>query len=222
MRRLIMLLGLVLLAAACGAESTTNSTFERIPTAIAFDWVNAVAAADAPAISSVVEQQGLMVVTAAENAFSPDETALLLQQGLSEASSAAYWTTFREEFAGFAGTPFQDLEVGVYEEFSAGGGDYAVVTLRGGSGTGTVVAMRGTEGWQIDMAATVGPAFAGQIRSLSEQLDESPASLLVAGALRERVLPGLLAAVYLDPGNETLEAEIARIERALESTESSE
>jgi hypothetical protein len=221
MRRLVPLLGLVLLAVACGTDSTTNSTFERIPTAIAFDWVNAVASADGAAISRAVEQQGLVVVTAAENAYTPDETAVLLQDGLSTAAADVYWTAFREEFAGFAGTPFRDLEVGVYEEFAAAGGDFAVVTLRGGSGTGTVVALRGAEGWQVDMAATVGPAFAGQIRNLAEQLDDSPASSLVAAALQDRVLPGLLAAAHLDPDNATLQAEIGRIRRALENREPS-
>lgn len=215
MRRLILLFGLLVLAAACGSESTTNSTFDRIPTAIAFDWVNAVATADVAGIAEAVEQQGLVVVTAAENAYSVNETAGLLQEGLSGQVSETYWTTFREEFAGFADTPFRDLEVGVYEEFSAAGEQYAVVTLRGGDGTGTVVTLRSAEGWQIDMAATVGAAFAGQIRRLAEELDGSPASVLVAAALRDRVLPGLRAAAHLDADNETLLAEIARIDRAV-------
>lgn len=222
MRRLLPLLGLVLLTGACSADATTNSTFERIPTAIAFDWVNAVAGAEAAGIEEAVDQQGLIVVMAAENGFTLEETAGMLQTGMAAETSDAYWRAFREEFASFAGTPFRDLEVGVFEEFSAGGGEYAVVTLRGSDGDGTVVARRGPAGWQVDMVATIGSAFAGQIRNLAEQMDESAGASLVAAAFEDPVLPGLIAAAHLDPENEALKAEIARIERALAATTSSE
>jgi hypothetical protein len=222
MRRLLPLIGFVLLVGACSADAATNSTFERIPTAIAVDWVNAVAGADAMGIEEAVDQRGLIVVMAAENGYSLEETAGMLQGGVAAETSDGYWKAFREEFASFAGTPFRDLEVGVFEEFSSGDREYAVVTLRGTDGDGSVVARRGPAGWQIDMVATIGPAFAGQMRNLAEQMDESTIASVVAAAFDEPVLPGLMAAAHLDPDNDTLQAEIARIERALAAVSASE
>jgi len=215
MRRLSAFLLLAVAAAACGSGSTTDSTFARIPTAIAFDWVNAVAASDTEAIEVAVDQSALVVVAAAENAYTLEETAALLQEGLSPEVSDLYWEVFRDEFASFSGTSFRDLEVGVYEEFSTKGTDFAQVTLRGEFANGTVVTVQTPTGWQVDMAATVGPALVTQIRDFAEQLDDSPEARLVERALLERVVPGLYAAAYLDPDNPKLNAELARIERAL-------
>lgn len=219
MRRLAPVLMLVIAATACGSDATSVSSFDRIPTAVAFDWLNAVATADGEAVRAVVEPNGLAVVTAAENAFSLEETASLLNSGMSQAMSDAYWAEFREEFVGFANTPFRELEVGVYEEFMAGDVSFAAVTIQGAGGIGSVVASSGEDGWVIDMAATVGPAFVKQIRHLAEGLDDTAGSLVVMNALTRHVLPGLRAAVQLDPTNLQLASEVALIERALPSSD---
>ena len=215
MRRLSIVLLLALVTAACGAGSTESSSFDRIPTAIAFDWLNAVGAGESDQIAAVVEPNGLVILAAAENSYSMEETAALLQSGFTETLATTYWSTFRQEFAGFAGVPFEDLEVGVYEEFDAAETRYAVVTIRGQAGDGTLVTASTPEGWRIDMAATVGPAFATQIRQMAEGLDDTSASVIVARALRTDVLPGLQAASQLDPDNIQLADEIDQIEQIL-------
>ena len=213
MRRLLFpaLAACVVAVSACGTGSPTVSTFERIPTAVAFDWLNAVSAAEGDSIAAVVEPHGLVIVAAAENNYSMEQTASLLQSGFTEGLAANYWQSVREEFSGFAGVPFRDLEVGVYEEFDSGAERYAVVTLRSPGGDGSLVTSSGADGWKVDMAATVGPAFAAQIRTIAEGLDDTASSALIAQALREAVLPGLAAAAVLDPDNGDLAREIERI-----------
>jgi hypothetical protein len=68
------------------------------------------------------------------------------------------------------------------------------------------------------MLATVGPAFAGQLRRLAEQLPAGPAGDRVRAALRASAVPALLAASVRDPGNRILTTDIERLQDILVET----
>ncbi len=192
-----VLVAVALLAAACGGDTTPTTTGIQIPTQAVADWLDAVEALDMPTLSSVVVDGSLAVVMGIENDLPPEQIAALLDGGVPADVEEAYWRSFREEFAAFAGRPISTLAVGDAEEFEAEGVSYAAVEVVGTGGASSVVIVRRdpASGWAVDPVATLAPGFIGPLRREFENLPGGEAGESVTAAYRAFVSPSLWAAL---------------------------
>jgi hypothetical protein len=209
---------ILLVATACGGgDSDADSTLPSFPPVVVNDWLVAVAEGDADAMTATVYQESLTLVIAIENGLDAPQTATMLEDGLDPAYAVSYWQSFRDEFAQFSGGSLEMLEVGRYEILAVDDIAFASVEV-GGAEERTEMMTRSDDalGWQVDMLATVGPAFAAQLRRLAEELPAGPAGDRVRAALRASALPALRAAATRDPGNRILTADIERLQVILD------
>ena len=209
---------IVLLATACGGgESDADTTLPTFPPVVVNDWLSGVAVGDAAAIGAAVYQESLTLVIAVENGLDASQIATMLDDGLDPALAASYWQSFRDEFSQFSGGSLDTLEVGRYEILAVDDIAFAAVEVRGQEDQVEVMTRSNDSvGWQVDMLATVGPAFAAQLRRLAEQLPAGAAGDRVREALRVSALPALRAASARDPGNRVLTADIGRLQEILD------
>jgi hypothetical protein len=220
MRATSIAISLVLLVAACasdGDETTaTTTTVASGPRAVVAGWIDAVIASDVEALGEIVEPAGLVVLAAIENGYSEDEIAELLDEGVPDAFTREYWSSFRAGFSDFAGIPLQSIEVGGQEQFMLGEVPYASVVIASGDGVTAVMATRRGEVWRLDLIGSFGPAFAAQLRRMLVNLPDTDAADRIRDAYRSDVVPGLLAALRRAPGNQVLGAELERMALLLE------
>jgi len=207
-----------LLATACGGgESDADTTLPTFPPVVVNDWLSGVAVGDAAAIGAAVYQESLTLVIAVENGLDASQIATMLDDGLDPAFAASYWQSFRDEFSQFSGGSLDTLEVGRYEILAVDDIAFAAVEVRGQEDQVEVMTRSNDSvGWQVDMLATIGPAFAAQMRRLAEELPAGAAGDRVREALRVSALPALRAASARDPGNRVLTADIGRLQEILD------
>lgn len=209
---------LFLIATACGGgDSAADSNLPTFPPVVVNDWLIGVADGDAEAVTAAVYQESLTLVIAVENSLDAPQIATMLEDGLDPAFAASYWQSFRNEFAQFSGGSLDTLEVGRYEILAVDDIAFAAVDVSGQEDQVEVMTRSDDSvGWQVDMLATVGPAFAAQLRRLAEELPAGAAGDRVRLALRESALPALRAAAARDPGNRVLTADIERLQVILD------
>jgi hypothetical protein len=207
-----------LVATACGdGESDEDTTLPTFPPVVVNDWLVGVADGDAASVGAAVYQESLTLVIAIENGLDASQVATMLDDGLDPAFAASYWRSFRDEFSQFSGGSLDTLEVGRYEILAVGDIAYAAVEVRGREDQIEVMTRSNDSvGWQVDMLATVGPAFAAQLRRLAEELPAGAAGDRVRAALWVSALPALRAAAARDPGNRILTADIERLQVSLD------
>lgn len=209
---------LFLVATACGGgDSDADSTLPTFPPVVVNDWLIGVSDGDAAAVTAAVYQESLTLVIAVENSLDAPQTATMLEDGLDPAFAASYWQSFRDEFSQFSGGNLETLEVGRYEILAVDDIAFAAVEVSGREDRSEVMTRSDDSvGWQVDMLATVGPAFAAQLRRLAEELPPGVAGDRVREALRFSALPALRAAATRDPGNRILTADIERLQVILD------
>jgi hypothetical protein len=202
-----------LLVAAC--SGSTENVDEAVvsdlsPTDIAGEWLEAVVAGRAAEATQLVEPTGLAVIAAVENNLRSGELVGLLDEGLSADLESEYWLRFAEGFAAFSGAPLSELTVGA--EVAVGLDGQTAVELSSDSSTGHVFLRLADSGWQVDFAATIGPALVGPLGEYLASALSGDNAEAVAAAYREAVVPGLDAALALDGVNSALlfEAEYIR------------
>ena len=181
------------------------------------DWIAAVIAADAVTLDELVEFEGLVVLAAIENGYSETEIVSLLDAGFPPNLVGEYWTSFREGFAEVAGLPLGAISVGNNTEFTMGDIEFSVVVVTSGEAETEVIVSRRTGQWRLDLIASFGAAFTAQLRRVVGGLSDGPQGERVRQSYREVVVPGLLAAFRMQPGNGNLSAELERIRLILES-----
>jgi hypothetical protein len=191
------------------------------PPIVAEEFLAAIASIDTATLHDLVEPDGLAILAGVENRVRSDEMVALLETGLEENLAAGYWQSFRDDFAAIRGIPIDTLSVGG-ERPEDLGSDYAAVVVSGG-GTDGVVVLRLSEeqGWQVDMIATIGPALVNSLVDYLESALGGASGEVIAEAYRWAVLPGLDAAIVLDPGNATLVFSTETIREMLPEPESS-
>lgn len=223
--RLVMAgLCLALLAGSCSSDDEpvvtsttappTTATTVIVPTtpaSVVDAWIDAVVAADAAALSELVEPAGFVILAGIENGYSESQITALLKGGVPAELLTQYWTTFKGSFADVAGIPLQAIEVGSVAEFAMGDVPFAVVEITSGNATTVWITSSRTGDWKFDLIASFGPAFAGQLRRLLAGLVPGPDADTIRAAYREDVFPGLLAAFRQNPGNAVLAAELERM-----------
>lgn len=212
------MLAMVLLSACSGGASTdpTDAPPSHQPTAVVQQWLDAIAASDTAALNQLVEPVGLAVLAGVENALRSDELVALLGSGFTPQLSSEYWSSFRDDFEAIRGLSVGALVVGE-ETALAGEVEATAVEIMSPEANGSVILRRsGTAGWQIDSAATVGPALIGPLADYLLSALEGPNADAIAAAYREGILPGLDAATVADPDNKDLAFETEFIRQLLD------
>ena len=110
---LLVLITSALVTAGCGASGDDP---ESSPAAVVAGWAEAVEVRDFDAATASVFEPSLVIVLAAENNLPAAETAAMLNDGMTPAAAAAYWSSFRDGFDAFAGRPISTLNVGASSE----------------------------------------------------------------------------------------------------------
>jgi hypothetical protein len=211
--RFVLSIVAVLLLAGCarGADDTTTTVVGDLePTQVVADWLQALEGPDVATLEPLVEPAGLAVVAAVENSLRSDDLVGLLTTGLGDDLATGYWTSFRDDFAAIRGEPLSAVVIGNLEPVP-GIADHVAVAISTSTSEGRIVLRRGESGWQIDFAATVGPALIGPLGDYLDSALHGEHASEVAAAYADAVLPGLEAASALDQGNKNLAFEIEYI-----------
>ena len=217
MRVLALSVSFVVLA-ACGGEANEDAVVPNTesPAAITSQWLESVAAGDQSAIAGLVEPTGLAIVAAVEGGLRSDELAGLLESGIGDSLAAQYWADFRSSFEAFQEAEIADIAVGEATPVS-GADSFASVQLKTPSATGYAILRNTGAGWQVDFAATIGPALVGPLGDYLVSAIAGEYGEAIASAYREAIVPGLEAALVLDPENSRLEFETEYIRQLADS-----
>jgi len=194
-RALLLSVAIALVAAACSNSEPSQAAAAEVPTEAVARWFEAVENGDVDEAAATTVDGALAIVLALENDMDSSEMSSLVVDGVPEDLAGAYWASFRQEFADFAGRPISTLRVGGYREFEAQGVDYAAVTIIGRSDTeGTVYTRLEDEGgWAVDLLATVGSGFVGVMQRSYESIPEGEEGDAAREAFRELAAPSLWA-----------------------------
>jgi hypothetical protein len=207
MRVLALSVSLMLLA-ACGGEAREDAVMSNAesPAAVTNQWLDRVAAGDQSAIAGLVEPTGLAIVAAVEGDLRSDELVGLLESGIGESLAAQYWADFRDSFEAFQDAEIADIAVG--EATPVPGADsFTSVELMTPGATGYAILRNTNAGWQLDFAATIGPALVGPLGDYLASAIAGEHGEAIASAYRDAIVPGLEVALVLDPDNTRLEFE---------------
>ena len=209
---------LALLLVACGGSGETTTTADAadaLPPVVVDAWLTALASGDEAAAHGYVEPDGLAVMIGVENQWTVGETAALLESGLGAEVRRTYWSSFASGFSDFAGGSLDDVSVGRHREFTVDTVSFAeVMVTAAGVETPVITRRLDTGPWQVDLVATVGPAFTSLLRDFVTDVgDDDPTRVITA--YEEVVLPGLRAASQLDSADRGLAAELARLDAVL-------
>ena len=200
------LLVFVLLLVACdGGEPAEPTPLQAPePEAVVEQWLEAVAEVNVePLERLLVEPVGFAVLAGVENQVRSSELSALLETGVAGQLTEGYWRSFRDDFEVFRDIDIADIAVG--EEQARPTPDHVAVEVAAPEQS-TLVVLRDSApvGWQIDMVANFGPGLVGQLRQYLESALDGEYAAPIADAYRAAVVPGLDAAIALDPDNTML------------------
>jgi hypothetical protein len=168
---------------------------------------------DLGGIAASVETASATVLIAAENGYTVDELAGMLEGGIPEGVGASYWGSFDASFREFRGVATSDLDVGDFRSLDVEGAEFAAVELRSPAGASEVVARRVDGRWLVDMVATFGPALIRRLRATLDAAVDDPRSAPVRAAFVRAVIPALRAAVELSPRDPLLLSELGAMDK---------
>lgn len=199
------MLTLLLVLSACSGAADTPETgvVGPDPSAVASEWLAAVADADIDRISDLVEPTGLAIVAAVENNLRSDELAGILESGLPPELARDYWDGFRRDFGSIRGTSFDEIRAGGELPIPESDG-FTGVEISIGDTTGRVILLLTDSGWRIDFAATVGPALVGPLGEYLESALAGDHAVAIGDSFRSAVVPALTAAAALEEDNSVL------------------
>jgi hypothetical protein len=137
----------------------------------------------------------MAIVIAVENDLTTAETAGFLTEGIPASVAAAYWSSFEDGFAAFAGYPLAALAVGSSEEIFSEGVQFAAVSVTDpGDGDGTIFT-RAARDRQVDLVATLAPGFVDPLLRAYDELPGGTDGDVVRTAYEETVVPAMWAAI---------------------------
>lgn len=205
-----MLVAATMLAACSGIEPEVTVP-DLAPDAVVADWLVALDGLDLAALAAMTTPENVALIAGAENGFTTEQMAAILDDGLPPATARSYWSTFRDSFAALLGTPIADVRVSGVGRFAVDDREFAAVGIQVDD-AGTEILVAATDaGWRVDLVATVGPALAVQIRRLVAQIvDEGDDA--VARRYARTAATSLGAALARDPENRALDLEVEAIE----------
>ena len=193
MKRLLSLLIMsAVVAAGCGASSDDPETS---PAAVVAGWAEAVDVRDFDAATDAVFDPSLVIVLAAENNVPASDTAGMLNDGITPAAAAAYWSSFRDGFDAFAGRPISTLNVGASSEIEAGGEMWAKVPVSVQEAASAPAFTRDADGWAVDMVATLAPGFVEPLLSYLQSMPDDEDGATIRDAYTTVVVPAMWVAI---------------------------
>jgi len=191
-RMLSFLIMSALVAAGCGASGNDP---ESSPAAVVAGWAEAVEVRDFDAATDAVFEPSLVIVLAAENNLPAADTASMLNDGITPAAAAAYWSSFRDGFDAFAGRPISTLNVGASSEIEAAGEMWASVTVSVQEAASAPAFTRDADGWEVDMVATLAPGFVEPLLSYLQAAPDDEDGATIREAYATVVVPAMWAAI---------------------------
>lgn len=212
MRTAVVMLVAGIVSAACSGSEAEVTVLDEAPDAVVEDWLAALADLDLAVLAATTTPENVALVAGAENGFTTEQMAAILDDGLPPATARSYWSTFRDGFVALLGTPIGDIRVSGVGRFAVDDRDFAAVGLQvEDAGTEILVAAT-SEGWRVDLVATVGPALAVQMRRLVAQIVEEADDDAVARSYARAAAISLGAALARDPEDRALDLELEAIE----------
>ena len=183
---------LALVATGCGASGDDP---ESSPAAVVAGWAEAVEVRDFDAATDAVFEPSLVIILAAENNLPSAETAAMLNDGITPAAAAAYWSSFRDGFDAFAGRPISTLSVGASSEIEAGGESWARVPVSVQESASASSFTRASDGWAVDMVATLAPGFVEPLLNYYRSLPDDDDGATIREAYTTVVVPAMWVAI---------------------------
>ncbi|MGB9357413.1 MAG: hypothetical protein WCC01_02550 [Acidimicrobiia bacterium] len=187
-----ILVVLATVAAGCGASEDDS---ESSPPAVVAGWAEAVDTRDFEAATEAVYEPSMVIVLAAENALPASDTAAMLNDGITPAAGAAYWSSFRDGFDAFAGRPISTLNVGSSAEVEAGGVNWAVVAVGVQEEASAPTFTRDVDGWEVDLVATLATGFVEPLLAYLEGLPDDEDGAAIRESYETVVVPAMWAAI---------------------------
>ncbi len=187
-------LALVLAVVAAGCGSSGDDAEASAPAVVA-GWAEAVEVRDFDAATAAVFEPSLVLVMAAENSLPAPDVAAMLDDGVTPAAAAAYWSSFREGFDAFAGRPISTLNVGAANDLEAGGERWAVVTVSVQEEASAPTFTRDVDGWSVDLVATLAPGFVEPLGVYLASLPDDDSGATIRDAYETVVVPAMWAAI---------------------------
>lgn len=191
-RMLLVLITSALVTAGCGASGDDP---ESSPAAVVAGWAEAVEVRDFDAATASVFEPSLVIVLAAENNLPAADTAAMLNDGLTPAAAAAYWSSFRDGFDAFAGRPISTLNVGASSEIEAGGELWAKVPVSVQETASAPAFTREADSWEVDMVATLAPGFVEPLLNYYQSLPDDEDGAAIRDAYSTVVVPAMWVAI---------------------------
>jgi hypothetical protein len=191
-RMLSLLILLAVAAAGCGASGDDPETS---PAAVVAGWAEAVEVRDFDAATDAVFEPSLVIVLAAENNLPASDTAGMLNDGITPAAAAAYWSSFRDGFDSFAGRPISNLNVGASSEIEAGGETWARVMVSVQEAASAPVFTRAGDGWEVDLVATLAPGFVEPLLTYLLSVPDDDDGATIREAYVTVVVPAMWVAI---------------------------
>ncbi|NND03283.1 MAG: hypothetical protein HKN91_10895 [Acidimicrobiia bacterium] len=205
MRRMILALTLVLVAAACGGDEGETTAPSQFPTGSVRSWFDALEANDIAGALELTYERSMLVIVGAENDLPSSDLAALLRRGATPESAEAYLADFATALRERYSSSLADVAV---DGFSQIGDSFAAVTVTG-DGQATIITRRNEDGvWQIDLVGTLGPALIGQVRSLLDNAEDDEDGATIRQTFEMEIIPSLEAVTAHDPANLTLASEL--------------
>lgn len=191
-RMLSLLILLAVAVAGCGASGDDPETS---PAAVVAGWAEAVEVRDFDAATDAVFEPSLVIVLAAENNLPASDTAGMLNDGITPAAAAAYWSSFRDGFDSFAGRPISNLNVGASSEIEAGGETWARVMVSVQEAASAPVFTRAGDGWEVDLVATLAPGFVEPLLTYLLSVPDDDDGATIREAYVTVVVPAMWVAI---------------------------
>lgn len=211
MRTALALLIATALVGACSGDEAEETQPDPTPEVVVGEFLAALADLDLPGLTATTTPVDVALIAGAENGFSTEQMAAILEEGMPSATARSYWSTFQEAFSSLVGVPVGDIQVSGVGRFSVDDREFAAVGVQVDDAATEIVVATTDAGWRVDLVATLGPALAVQIRRLVAQVVEE-ADDAVARRYAQAAMISLGAALARDPENRALDLEVEAIE----------
>lgn len=211
LHRSLITLVLLLVVGGCAGDEPPAATSDATADEVVLSWLGALDPLDLEVLRATTHPPNVALVAGAENDFTVEQMAGVVDGGLPTATLRSYWSTFADSFGAFLGVDAAAASVTSVTEFQVDDTTFAAVTVAVAGQESEIIAQRIDDQWVVDLLAIAGPALSVQIRRLvAAVVDEADDA--VAFSYASMAVRSLNAALTRDPTNRALELELEAIE----------